>query len=105
MEWKVKIKKSKPKIGDVKEKIKFAFLPIKVNDNIVWLEKYIQGYEYKEIIITRDVPVSSGLIEDAFTVTGLINERYQTEYNHVKSWTKTYKKRILKKSNTLNSNN
>ena len=60
MRWTNKIKSKKPsriivgkkppEIGDVKEIIKFAFLPTKIgNDNVVWLEQYIKVYVYTKI--------------------------------------------------------
>lgn len=48
-EIKEKIKVIKPKIGDIKEVIKFALFPTKINnDDIIWLERYIVTYEFKE---------------------------------------------------------
>jgi|ERR1035437_3737559 hypothetical protein len=42
------IEKKEPKIGDLKEKIKFAFFPVSLDKtNIVWLENYREIYEYK----------------------------------------------------------
>jgi hypothetical protein len=43
--------KSKPKSGDTKVEIRFAFLPKRINDTtIVWLESYIASLEYKPFI-------------------------------------------------------
>ena len=58
MRWKIKIKpqdnkpmivgRKCPNIGDIKEKVRFAFFPVKINkENVVWLEKYVEVYEYK----------------------------------------------------------
>jgi len=39
-------------VGDVIEKIRFAFFPIRLNENdVVWLEKYIDVLEYRKIVI------------------------------------------------------
>lgn len=39
-----------PKLGETKIKIRFAWFPTKIdNSNGVWLERYIEHYEYKEI--------------------------------------------------------
>jgi hypothetical protein len=39
-----------PEIGDIKEKIKYAYLPTKIDEqNWIWLEKYIVVYQYTEI--------------------------------------------------------
>ena len=38
-----------PNIGDTKEKIKFAFFPVKIDHkNIVWLEKYKEIWTYEK---------------------------------------------------------
>lgn len=59
MKWKVikkpKKKKTKPRIGDIKEKVKFAFFPTKINNNYVWLEKYIVTYEFKKYDMEFDI--------------------------------------------------
>lgn len=66
MRWKIKIKqqidkpmlvgRKGPNIGDIKEKVRFAFLPIKINkENVVWLEKYVEVYEYKLQLKKRPV--------------------------------------------------
>ena len=36
-----------PKLGDIRIKIKFAWLPTKIENKMIWLEKYksVQGYE------------------------------------------------------------
>jgi hypothetical protein len=39
--------KPKPNIGDRKTVIKFAWFPTRVEDNIIWLEKYKAMYYYK----------------------------------------------------------
>ena len=41
-----KIKKPEPEIGDKKSEIKFAFIPKRIQDHIVWLEKYECVYIY-----------------------------------------------------------
>lgn len=38
--------KPDPEIGDKKSKIKFAFIAKRIQDNIVWLEKYECVYIY-----------------------------------------------------------
>lgn len=36
-----------PKVGDIKQKIKFSFFPTRIDDKtIVWFEKYINLYKY-----------------------------------------------------------
>lgn len=40
-----------PIIGDTKEEIKFAFLPVRLNDeDVVWLEKYVKIMEYGPVL-------------------------------------------------------
>lgn len=65
MRWKInKPKKSKtiliaekgPNIGDKKEIVKFAFIPKKIDShNVVWLEKYIEVYEYRVFYRSLDI--------------------------------------------------
>jgi hypothetical protein len=45
---KVLLGRKGPNIGDTKEVIKFSYIPIKVGVCTVWLEKYIEVYEYKK---------------------------------------------------------
>ena len=42
-------------IGDIKEKVKFAFLPVKVDNNIIWLKRYIRVYKYIVIFSPDDI--------------------------------------------------
>lgn len=52
-----------PKLGDVRFKTKFAFLPTRVlskitdTDHIIWLELYIEEQQYKRIV-AFDVPTA-----------------------------------------------
>lgn len=42
------IKEEVAKIGDIKEIVKFAYLPIKINDKCtVWLENYNEVYKFQ----------------------------------------------------------
>jgi hypothetical protein len=52
MRFNFKQKKVKsPKIGDIKQKVRFAFLPTRINKNtVVWLEKYVNVYEYSKSV-------------------------------------------------------
>ena len=63
MIWKIKHKEIKQNVvkqtiinvGDKKEVKKFAWYPIKLNKDIkIWLEKYIEIYEYKECKIKNN---------------------------------------------------
>lgn len=53
MKW--EIIDNKPKVGDVRFKTKFAFLPTRVlskltnTDHMIWLELYVEEQEYKSI--------------------------------------------------------
>lgn len=40
--------KHKPEDGDTRIKTKFAFLPIKIGDEVRWLEKVTVKQEYRE---------------------------------------------------------
>jgi hypothetical protein len=45
-----KIRKKAPEVGDLKDVIKFALFPVKLNNKEhVWWEKYIITYEYKKL--------------------------------------------------------
>ena len=40
-----------PNVGDKKHLTRFAYLPVRINDNVVvWLEKYIIVYKYEEFL-------------------------------------------------------
>ncbi len=55
------ISNTKSKFGNVKQKIKFAYFPIKVEDKIIWLEDYICIYKY----LTGDLEYSGvWIVED-----------------------------------------
>lgn len=101
MEWAAKKKKVKePKkpirVGDIKESKRFAFFPTKIKGQWVWLEKYIAVLELVPKTLTEEVEVSSGLIEDALNVTGLVNSRTRLVTTNWNSWDVIEKKRIVK---------
>lgn len=53
MRWEIKQKvkkfqKNNPQVGDIKEKVNFAFLPKRIDNYIIWLENYISICEYNE---------------------------------------------------------
>jgi hypothetical protein len=49
-----------PNLGDKKEVVRFAFLPTKINDDTtVWLEKYIEIYEFKKVY--KAYPLAVGM--------------------------------------------
>jgi hypothetical protein len=62
MRFKIKNKQNnisytnEPKLGDIKQKIKFSFIPTKINGYIIWLENYITTYEYKHYWVTNFPP-------------------------------------------------
>jgi len=84
MRWKSKIK-TKPVLGDKKEKVWFALFPVKVEDKWIWLEKYIVVYEYKTWYYSQDVVVSQGI----FT------EKYYTELAEATGWISINRKLII----------
>jgi len=53
MKWNVKPKKPIPIKGDTEERMRFAFLPIRVEDKLIWLEKYISIYQYQKCYYKR----------------------------------------------------
>jgi len=65
MKWNSKTK-SKPTLGDKKQKVWFALFPVKVEDKWVWLEKYIVIYEYKTYYYQQDVVVSEGIFTETY---------------------------------------
>lgn len=51
MKLKIKNKRYSPSIGDILEEKKFAFLPTRIDSNVVvWLEFYNVSYEYEKIL-------------------------------------------------------
>lgn len=51
------INKPEPEIGDIRHRLKFAFLPTKVNRYKVWLESYQVTESYQEVVSsTDDIP-------------------------------------------------
>lgn len=82
MKW---TSKPKPELGDIKEKIKFALFPTKVEGLWLWFEKYIRVYEYKTYYYQMDEVVSSGI----FT------EKYYTKNVEAIGW-RTIDKKLIK---------
>jgi hypothetical protein len=64
MRW--EIIDNSPKVGDVRFKTKFAFLPTKVlskltmTDHWIWLELYIEEQEYRNVSYLYDGPNGGG---------------------------------------------
>lgn len=76
-------KKIKPKTGDKKVKVKFAWFPTKIDKTItIWLEFYAQKYEYIEYKET--VPTN-------FTIWGIPLE---AEIRTVIGWQETERELI-----------
>lgn len=47
MRW---VLKKKSRLGDKRDKLKFAFLPVLLEgDVVVWLEWYVDRYEYQKV--------------------------------------------------------
>lgn len=69
MKWNVKPKKPTPIEGDTEERIRFAVLPIRVEDKLIWLEKYISIYQYQKLYYRHDVVVSEGLFTEKYYPT------------------------------------
>lgn len=88
MKWnkKNKTKKVDPELGDFKRRVRFAFFPLKIDNKIVWWEKYIKVWEFKRNYHREELVVSSGLLEDAFTTTGLTNTRTVTRTTPYNCW-------------------
>lgn len=78
--------KEEPKLGDFKRRVWFAVFPVKVEDKWLWWEKYIKVSIYKRNYRTEEYTVSSGLLEDAFTTTGLVNRRTVSDTVAYESW-------------------
>ena len=43
----LKNRQPKPKSGEKKNQLEFAFFPMWVEDKLIWLERYISCYEYE----------------------------------------------------------
>jgi len=82
------------KLGDKRERTWFAIIPTKVQGKWIWFEKYIKCQEYKNVTVRNEYVVSSGLIEDTLTTTGLLNERTVTKYEDYPMW-KTYNRKLI----------
>jgi hypothetical protein len=52
MRWK-KIKPTSVNIGDISTSKKFAWLPVDVGDEVIWLESYVIMYKYTEFYGTK----------------------------------------------------
>jgi hypothetical protein len=48
-------KRPEPKVGDIRRRNKFAFLPTKVDEYTVWLESYQVTEEYKAMYDFQEV--------------------------------------------------
>ena len=72
--------------GELKEVKSFALFPTKVEGKIIWLEKYIKVKELKTVHYREEVAVTSGLLEDAVTFTGLVNERTRIVNREYTGW-------------------
>jgi hypothetical protein len=51
MRWKVKQPKPGPSIGTIRKRTKFAIFPKRINDTIIWLERYWVREEFR---LTQD---------------------------------------------------
>jgi hypothetical protein len=74
-----KKEKAKPQVGDIKQKVKFAYFPTKIGTQTIWLESYTEVFEYTEITGIDEVEVTSGLLEDVVVGVGLVNSRVRYE--------------------------
>lgn len=45
----MRFKKKKPELNDTREVVKFAFLPVRILDHIVWFEKYVSRQIFRRI--------------------------------------------------------
>ena len=81
------------KTGDIKIRRKYAILPTNTNKGWVWLRYYVAKQEYKVMYIREEYVRSTGLLEDALTTTGLLNESTYTHYKKHYYW-ETIEKRI-----------
>ena len=72
MKWTIK---PKPKVGDIKYKIKFALFPTKVENKWVWLESYIAIYKFENVIICQEPIFGDGSVDKwYFQTRKLIDE-------------------------------
>lgn len=85
MKWNASPTTPEPKLGDKKQKIRFAVFPTLVEDKWLWWEKYIQTYEFREYYYEYDVVVSEGLIY----------EKYYTDIAKAEGWRKIERKLIV----------
>ncbi len=88
MKWNAKVKPEKPEpvLGDKKERVWFAVLPVKVESKWLWLEKYIVLLEFKEWYYDYEEVVESGIIF----------EKYRTVPVRTEGWRRVGRKLISK---------
>ena len=90
MIWNIKAKKLKikeyPNLGDLKRRKRFAILPLKVEGKVIWLEKYIKVWVFKEISGYEEVEVTSGGLEDLATAIGAFNTRTIMKPYSFRTW-------------------
>jgi hypothetical protein len=75
MRWTVKQKQTKPTrpvVGDIRTRIRFAIFPKRINDTVIWLERYwvreeLKQYQHYYLSMERFLPVVEWVeIECAF---------------------------------------
>jgi hypothetical protein len=76
------------KLGDLKKKKRFAWLPVKVNKKIIWLKPYVNIYEYKQLKGKRLLPVEGIVREDGRSVYHEIFSK--TEIYSYNKWVRTH---------------
>lgn len=80
MKFNVKVKSPKyiPKVGDRRERTRFAVFPRKIGNQIVWFEKYIAIQEYIEFIYQSEEVVSEGIFTETYRKTYETGYRWST---------------------------
>lgn len=71
MKWKAKtstVQYYEPKLGDRRERRRFAIFPVKIHGEWIWWEKYLVIQERKEIMVRQERVVDSGIIFEKYAV-------------------------------------
>ncbi len=72
-------KKEPPKLGDEKEKICFAFLPVKLDDgSIIWLDSYLKKKRFVEKLGFYDEVISEGIFTEKYRTIDCLYEGWET---------------------------
>lgn len=84
MEWKVTPKKEKPappKLGDKRNRKRFALFPVRTIENKwIWLKSFTAVQEWKKVLRYGEEVVSEGIITETVRCYTYLTEDWETIY-------------------------